>query len=64
MKSEEIKPYDKVCIVGDFNFPSIKWNGEFSGNTENEFVECTHNARASDNAKNYVQYAIKLLRTH
>ena len=33
-----------MCIVGDFNFPSMKWNGEFLGNTENEFVECTHDA--------------------
>ena len=44
MKSEKIKCYDKVCIVGDFNFPSIKWNREFWGNTENEFVECIHDA--------------------
>ena len=40
-----------MCIVGDFNFPSIKWNGELSGNTENEFVECIRDAFLSQVVK-------------
>jgi hypothetical protein len=44
LKSDVIRQYDKVCIVGDFNFPSIKWTGEWTGQNGNEFVECVRPA--------------------
>ena len=25
---EHVNTFDKVCIVGDFNFPTVKWNWE------------------------------------
>ena len=34
----------KVCIVGDFNFPTIKSKGEWSGVTDNEFIMCLRKA--------------------
>ena len=34
----------KVCIVGDFNFPNIKWKGEWSGVMDNEFIVCLREA--------------------
>ena len=30
---------DKICIMGDFNYPSIKWNGILTYVTDFEFVE-------------------------
>ena len=30
---------DKVCIMGDFNYPSIKWNGIITHDRGFEFVE-------------------------
>ena len=32
--------YDKVCIVGDFNFPNMKWDGSLEGEENGKFVEC------------------------
>ena len=32
--------YDKIYIVRDFNCPSVRWDGEWSNNKDNEFVEC------------------------
>ena len=40
LKDDTLFKFTKVCIVGDFNFPTIKWKGEWSGNIDNEFIEC------------------------
>ena len=40
MKSDLLNNYDKIYIVGDFNYPSVRWDGEWSNNKDNEFVEC------------------------
>ena len=39
MKSDLLNNYDKIYIVGDFNYPSIRWDAEWSNNKDNEFVE-------------------------
>jgi len=39
MKSDLLNNYDKIYIVGDFNYTSIKWDAEWSNNKDNEFVE-------------------------
>ena len=31
LQSEEISKYNKVCVVGDVNFPFVKWDGSYSG---------------------------------
>ena len=31
-------------MVGDFNFPTVKWDGEWSGIKNNMFVECVKDA--------------------
>ena len=31
-------------MVGDFNFPIVKWDGEWSGIKNNMFVECVKDA--------------------
>lgn len=48
----EIKRYDKVCIVGDFNYPTIKWNGEWSNEDDNEFIECIREAYLTQMVRN------------
>ena len=40
----EIQKYDKVCIVGDFNYPGISWNGKWNGQKDLEFIECLRDA--------------------
>ena len=40
MKSDLLNNYDKIYIVGDFNYPSVRWDGEWSNNKYKEFVEC------------------------
>ena len=40
MKSDLLNNYDKICIVGDFNYPSVRWDGEWSNNKDSKFVEC------------------------
>ena len=44
MLKDALFKYKKVCIVGDFNFPTIKWKGEWSGNNDNDFIECIRDA--------------------
>ena len=44
LKDDALFKYTKVCIVGDFNFPTIKWKGEWSGNNDNDFIECIRDA--------------------
>ena len=39
MKSDLLNNYDKIYIVGDFNYPSIRWDAQWSNNKDNEFVE-------------------------
>ena len=41
LTSAEIKRYDKVCIMGDFNFPKLKWDGTdiFNQNDDKESKE-------------------------
>ena len=41
---EHVNTFDKVCIVGDFNFPTVKWNWEWSGIKDNMFLECIRDA--------------------
>ena len=40
LKSNVIDEYKKVCIVGDFNFPTIRWQGVWSSEFDNDFIEC------------------------
>ena len=40
LKLESLNRFSKICIVGDFNFPEIKWRGAWSSVRGNEFVEC------------------------
>ena len=40
MKSDLLNNYDKIYIVGYFNYPSVRWDGEWSNNKDNKFVEC------------------------
>ena len=40
LKSDLLNNYDTICIVGDFNYPSVRWDSEWSSNKDNEFVEC------------------------
>ena len=44
--------YRKICIVGDFNYPSIKWNGEWTGPQDNELIECIRDAHLTQMVSN------------
>ena len=39
LTSEIVQKYDRICIMGDFNFPNISWDcTDINGDTD--FVEC------------------------
>ena len=42
--NENFNKFDDICIVGDFNFPKINWEGTWSGERDNDFVECVRDA--------------------
>ena len=44
LMKDEIQCYNKICIMGDFNFPSAKWDGTWSGDRNNQFIECIRDA--------------------
>ena len=39
LAKEDINKFDKVCIVGDFNYPNIKWEGLTSNIKDKKFLE-------------------------
>ena len=39
LKDEYIQKFKHLYIVGDFNYPNIKWQGEWSGAKNNKFIE-------------------------
>ena len=44
LKSEQFEKFDKICIVGDFNYPNINWQGLWTNKEDNDFVECLRDA--------------------
>ena len=44
INSSELKTFDKIIIVGDFNYPTILWDGSWSGPRNNTFIECLRDA--------------------
>ena len=51
MKSDLLNNYDKIYIVGDFNYPSVRWDGEWSNNKYKEFVECVRDVFLTQTVK-------------
>ncbi|MCG8431354.1 MAG: hypothetical protein MJA29_09310, partial [Candidatus Omnitrophica bacterium] len=39
LRDEALADFDKIYIMGDFNFPQIKWNGKAVTSNDLEFVE-------------------------
>ena len=44
LANKSISNNDKICIMGDFNYPSIKWNGILTHDRDFEFVEAIRDA--------------------
>ena len=42
--NDRIKSYDKTLIVGDFNYPTVNWNGDWSSTKDEVFLECIRDA--------------------
>ena len=40
----ELSSFDKVLILGDFNYPNIQWDGTWTGPHDNKFIECLRDA--------------------
>lgn len=44
LKSDRMLKYDKICIMGDFNYPNVKWDGTWSGDKSNDIIKQIHDA--------------------
>ena len=44
LKHEGLSKYGKICIIGDFNFPNVNWEGKWNGEANNTFIECVRDA--------------------
>lgn len=44
LKSPKLNKYDKVCIVGDFNFSTVSWQGSWTSTKDEQFKECIRDA--------------------
>ena len=44
IKNEKIVSYDRVCIVGDFNYPNINWDRTNEGYKEGQFIDSLNDA--------------------
>lgn len=51
LECKNIQNVDK-CIVGDFNFPSIKWDDRWEGEDNDKFVECIRDSFLTQKVKN------------
>ena len=52
LNNKAINTFDRVCIMGDFNFPNIDWEGTWVGERENKFMECLNDAYLIQMVKN------------
>ena len=52
LKSEKVHKCDKICMMGDFNFLSIKWDGSYSGEKAEIIQENLNNAFLIQQVKN------------
>ena len=39
LKSDKMLKYDKICIMGDFNYPNVYWDGQWSGEKGNKVLK-------------------------
>jgi len=44
LKRKEMNDYDKICILGDFNFPKASWDSLRRGDGGDDIVECVRDA--------------------
>ena len=44
MRDKSIGDFDDVCLLGNFNYPGIDWNGKWSSVRDNDFIECVPDA--------------------
>ena len=44
LKTREVQKYDNICIVGDFNFPTVDWCGRWKGETEAKILSSLNDA--------------------
>ena len=44
IRNDKINSFDKVCIVGDFNYPNINWKGTNEGQKESKFIDSINDA--------------------
>lgn len=39
LKTDTLQNYDRICIVGDFNFPNVRWDGTWTNEKDNQVIE-------------------------
>ena len=44
LKSSKMLQYSRICIVGDFNYPYVCWDGRWSGPRNNDVIQHVHDA--------------------
>jgi len=44
LKTNELSKFDKICIIGDFNYPNINWNGGNNNPKDTELIETIRDA--------------------
>ena len=44
MLSDVLKCYDKICVMGDFNYPNVCWQGNWTSTKDETFIECIRDA--------------------
>lgn len=58
LKSQQLKSFNKVCIVGDFNFPNIDWKGTWNGNKNNIYLENFRDAYLFQKVENCTRHRV------
>ena len=55
LKSDKLQNFDKVCITGDFNFPTLQWNGTYTGEKDSDLLQKFNDTLLFQKVKNHTR---------
>ena len=58
LESSVFNKFDRTIITGDFNFREIRWNGEWSGESNNKFIEALRNGYFTQHVNKPTRYRL------
>jgi hypothetical protein len=55
LKSNAVSRYDKICILGDFNYPTVRWDGVWTGEKSDKIIKQIQDAYLMQMVENHTR---------